>query len=73
MPMKYTGVTSSAIAALAYEPTRRVMGVIFTNGDEYHYHEVPETTFEEVRSAPSIGSSFDSLVKKGGYAWEKIR
>ncbi len=73
MPMKYAAVSSSAIVALAYDSTRRVMGVIFTNGDEYHYHDVSRETFESVQNAPSIGQAFDSTIKKGGVKWEKIR
>jgi hypothetical protein len=73
MPMKYSGVSSSAIAALAYDSTRRVMGVIFSSGDEYHYHEVSQETFDAVRTAPSIGSAFDTLIKKTGVACQRIR
>lgn len=73
MPMKYSGVSSSAIVALAYDDVRRVMGVIFSSGDEYHYHDVPLETFEAVRGAPSIGSAFDTLIKKAGVKYERIR
>jgi KTSC domain len=73
MPMKYTGVSSSAIAALAYDSIRHVMGVIFANGDEYHYHEVSQETFEAVRTAPSIGTAFDTTIKKNGVKYVRIR
>lgn len=49
------------------------MGVVFSSGDEYHYHDVSSETFEEVRSAPSIGSAFDALIKKAGKECVKIR
>ena len=71
--MKYSAVSSSAIVALAYEPARRVMGVIFTSGDEYHYHDVSRELFEAVRDAPSIGQAFDTMIKKAGIKWEQIR
>lgn len=73
MPMNYTAVSSSMVVALAYDDVRRVMGVLFRNGDEYHYHEVSKETFETVRDAPSVGQAFDSHIKKAGVKWEKIR
>jgi KTSC domain len=73
MPMKYAGVSSSAIAAMAYDAPRRVMGVIFSSGDEYFYYDVSYETFEAVQGAPSIGMAFDSLIKKAGVKYERIR
>jgi hypothetical protein len=71
--MKYENVISSSIHALGYDSETSTMGVIFTNGAEYHYKSVDLETFERVKTANSIGKAFDLLVKKAGFAFERIK
>jgi hypothetical protein len=44
----------------------------FKNGRTYNYYNVPESVYEELKSSPSIGKAFQSLVRAGGYAYEQV-
>jgi KTSC domain len=70
--MNYVSVSSSNIAAIAYEPETSTLGVRFLNGGEYHYFAVPEGVFLGLQSASSVGSYFDQYVKKAGYSFSKV-
>jgi hypothetical protein len=54
--MNYVAVSSSNIAAIAYDHEGRVLGVQFLNGREYRYHGV----------APSVYRGFLGAGSKGG-------
>lgn len=47
--------------------------VTFKNGGVYKYHDVPQSHLNAIKSAASAGSAFHSLIKQGGYRYEKIR
>jgi hypothetical protein len=59
--MNYQKVTSSNIEALAHEGT--TLGVIFKNGNEYHYTGVERSVYEIIRDGTSVGKAFNTLVK----------
>lgn len=56
-------VKSSNIAALGFEPERKVMTVQFNSGTKYEYSNVEEDLFQEILTAESVGRAFDKLVK----------
>jgi hypothetical protein len=73
MSLEYVKVTSSTIDSVAYSSGARTLGVKFVNGTEYHYFEVPESVFDGLLSASSVGSYFHSNVRKAGYNYTKVQ
>lgn len=49
-------VSSSSIAAVGYDADNQAVYVQFLNGSTYLYKGVPEHEFENLRTAPSVGS-----------------
>ncbi len=49
-------VSSSNIAAVGYDAENQTVYVQFMNGSTYAYKGVPEHEFENLRTAPSVGS-----------------
>lgn len=49
-------VSSSNVVAVGYDAENQVVYVQFLNGSTYAYKGVPEHEFENLRSAPSVGS-----------------
>lgn len=49
-------VSSSNIAAVGYDAESQTVYVQFLNGSTYAYKGVPEHEFENLRTAPSVGS-----------------
>ncbi len=49
-------VSSSNIAAIGYDAESQTVFVQFLNGSTYAYKGVPEHEFENLRTAPSVGS-----------------
>ena len=70
--MNYINVRSSQIKFIGYDKENSKLGIIFTGGAEYHYTAVPVAIAGELVFSSSIGSSFDRLIKKGGYEFKKI-
>jgi hypothetical protein len=69
--MDRTGVTSSMIESIGYEPETGIVEVEFKpNLQIWQYFDVPESVFLEVLNAPSIGKAFTSQIKK---AYRAIR
>ena len=49
-------VSSSNIAAVGYDAESQSVYIQFLNGSTYVYKGVPEHEFENLRTAPSVGS-----------------
>jgi hypothetical protein len=56
-------VSSSNIAAVGYDAEEQTVYVQFFNGSTYAYKGVPEHEFENLRTAPSVGSYFNRNYK----------
>ena len=57
MPMpEMQPVSSSNIAAVGYDAENQMVYVQFLNGSTYVYKGVPDHEFENLRTAPSVGS-----------------
>lgn len=61
--MNYVAVSSSNIAAIAYDDVGRVLGVQFLNGREYWYHGVARAVYQAFLGAGSKGTYFNDFVK----------
>ena len=48
---------SSHVSEIGYDPVEKTLYVRFRSGAEYRYHEVPQTVYDQVRSATSVGKS----------------
>jgi hypothetical protein len=49
-------VSSSNIASVGYDAESQTVYVAFLNGSTYAYKGVPSQEFENLRTAPSVGS-----------------
>lgn len=56
-------VSSSNIAAVGYDRETQTVYVQFLNGTSYAYKGVPEHEFENLRTAPSVGSYLNRYFK----------
>ena len=70
--MERQSVVSSNIASLGYDPDSRVLEVEFKRGDVYQYLDVPETVYQRLLRATSVGRAFQAIVKGGGYQFRKV-
>lgn len=58
-----TPVTSSMVKAIGYDPDKQEMMIEWPNGKVSAYAGVPQSTFEYVRQAPSIGRAVLEHIK----------
>lgn len=58
-----TPVDSSSVASLGYDSDTQELWVEFVGGGTYAYTPVPETTYQELMSAASIGAYINREVK----------
>lgn len=71
--MNRTPVSSSNIASIGYDSRTQTLEVEFHNGSVYQYHGVPSSIYQGLMGAPSHGSYLDAYIKKGGYAYTRVR
>ncbi|PKO39688.1 MAG: KTSC domain-containing protein [Betaproteobacteria bacterium HGW-Betaproteobacteria-6] len=64
-------VSSSNIAAIGYDVENLTVYVQFLNGSTYAYKGVPEHEFENLRTAPSVGSYLNRNYKNV-YPYERV-
>jgi hypothetical protein len=72
MPFKVFSVQSSHIMRVGYDSDKQLLKIVFRNGGTYHYSNVPDSIFNEIRMAPSVGKYFHQTIKKGNYPFEKV-
>lgn len=70
--MQRTHVTSRNCASIGYDASTDMLEVEFHRGGVYRYYGVPQSTYEGLMAAPSIGGYLDAQIKKGGYRYEKL-
>lgn len=56
-------VESSMFKQLGYDYDRNTLAVRFTNGNLYLYHEVPETLWNDLQAADSMGKYFSAEIR----------
>lgn len=61
--MDTLAVESSALATVAYDHRREVLQVEFRDGDVYQYFGVPLQTYQDLLSADSKGTYFNSRIR----------
>lgn len=58
-----TPVESGAVAAVGYDPKSAVLFVEFHDGDIYQYFAVPQSKYEALMAAESIGRYLNTVIK----------
>jgi len=69
--MNRTPVTSSNIASVGYDPNTMTLEVEFTNGSVYQYFDVPETEYQNLMGASSVGTYLNQNIK-ASYRYAQI-
>lgn len=69
--MERIAVSSSNLASVGYDAQTSTLEVEFLNGNIYEYFSVPESTYQDLISAPSVGSYFNENVRTT-FAYQKI-
>lgn len=67
--MEMQEVSSSNIRELGYDEDTQTMGVVFHNGNLYHFLDVPQEVYEELLGASSVGQQFNLSIR-GQYEYE---
>lgn len=62
---------SSNVAAVGYDENSDTLQVEFHNGGTYQYFDVPESLFESLRDADSVGGFLAANIK-GSYRYSKV-
>jgi len=57
-------VDSTVIQAVGYDDDHALLEIEFVSGDVYRYHFVPRRVWSELRSAPSKGAYFSSVIRE---------
>lgn len=68
--MERTKVESSDVRSIGHHGD--TLEVEFRNGAVYRYQGVPAEVHQELVGSESIGSAFARLIKRGGYAFERL-
>ncbi|HLJ45463.1 MAG TPA: KTSC domain-containing protein [Bryobacteraceae bacterium] len=69
---EYVPLSSTVIAAIAYDDTTWALNVRLHSGAEYQYLSVPPDVYEGFLSAGSVGRYYDAAIKKAGYQYVRI-
>lgn len=69
--MQRTSVSSSNIASIGYDNQSSTLEIEFLNGSIYQYFDVPESVYNELMQAASLGSYLNSYIK-GNYRFSRV-
>lgn len=70
MKINAKSINSSSLAKILWEDGK--LDVVFQTGGHYRYDAVPSEAVWKVLTAESVGSAFHSIIKSGGFAYERI-
>ena len=63
--MDRDSVDSTMISSIGYDQSMGTVEVEFrSSGQVWQYYDVPEFTYNDVRSAESLGRAFNAMIKK---------
>lgn len=63
--------TSVALKSFDYDATKKVLKIEFEDGNTYHYHDVAQQVYEDLKTSPSAGQFFNTHIK-GKYGFDKV-
>ena len=55
--------SSTVIKSFDYDSEKKVLRIEFGSGSVYHYHDVPESIYKEMKDAPSVGQFFNTKIR----------
>ncbi|MDB9313788.1 lysine--tRNA ligase [Spirulina sp. CS-785/01] len=56
--------SSSAVAqSVDYDAEKKILNIEFNNGSVYYYNDVPESVYNELKNAPSLGQYFNQFIR----------
>jgi len=61
--MNRTPVSSSHVASVGYDPNTLTLEVEFNDGSVYQYFDVPETVYQELLRASSVGTFMHANIR----------
>jgi hypothetical protein len=61
--MQMISVDSSAVSEVGYDADRHVLRLEYTNGRIYDYFNVPQTAYDELLAAESVGEFVNLDIK----------
>ena len=70
--MQLTKVNSTQIAAIGYNQNTKELFIEYKNNAVYKYINVPETVYNGILAAKSVGKYVSEYVKCAGYDYEKV-
>jgi lysyl-tRNA synthetase class 2 len=56
--------TSNVIKSFDYDGATQILRVEFNNGSVYKYRDVPESVYQELKMAPSVGQYFNTHIRE---------
>jgi lysyl-tRNA synthetase class 2 len=56
--------TSNVIKSFDYDGATQTIRVEFNNGSVYKYHDVPDSVYQELKIAPSVGQYFNTHIRE---------
>jgi hypothetical protein len=71
--LKRVPVESEAVRSVGYDPQTRVLQVEFENGAIYHYLDVPESEYQALLRAESIGRFVTYRIDEANYRHELMK
>lgn len=71
--MRRAAVISSNLVSVGYDGSLSTLEIEFHGGRVYQYFGVPKELYEGLMAASSHGRYFDAHIKKGGYAFIRVR
>jgi hypothetical protein len=71
--MNRTAVSSSSLASVGYDAGQSILEIEFQSGSVYEYFDVPQTVYDGLMAAGSLGWYFDEHVKRAGYRYRQVR
>lgn len=69
--MERTSVSSSNIAEIGYDDSRRILEVLFKNGTVYQYFDVPPQEHQALMQAGSLGQYLNANIK-GRFRYARV-
>jgi len=69
--MNRTPVSSSNVAEVGYDAVTMTIEIAFRNGTVYQYFDIPETVYQELMRANSIGQFLNQSIKNN-YRYAKV-
>jgi len=69
--MNRTPVSSSSVTSVGYDPNTLTLEVEYKGDSVYQYFDVPETVYQELMRASSIGQFMHANVKNN-YRYTKV-